>query len=164
MTATATRKKAASPSARSNTSKRPTLRVVDKQALRRRARRRVLVTLAAGLIATGLFAVALVYAQLAQGQQDIDTMRTQISESESEIARLEHLVVSASSPSAVVARATELGMVRAENPIYLTAVESTGPGQTPVSVPLIVDEPASPESQLHLDSVATVDAFASSDS
>lgn len=164
MTATATRRKAANAPTRSDTPKRPTLRVVDKQALRRRARRRVLVTLAAGLIASGLFAVALVYAQLAQGQQDIDTMRTQITDSEAEIARLEHLVVSASSPSAVVARATELGMVRAENPIYLTAVDPTGPAQAPRSVPLIVDEPASPEGQLHLDSVATVDAFASSDS
>lgn len=131
MTATITRRRVRTASTRSDQArsgqkvapKRPTLRVVDKQAIRRRARRRVLLWISASVVACGLFAVALVYAQLAQGQRHLDTLRRDVAASQAEQARLERDVVLASSPDAVVARALEMGMVRADNPVYLTAVE-----------------------------------------
>ncbi len=122
MTATVTRRRVSTPTRKKVESvKRPNLRVVDKNAIKRRARRRALLGLSGALVAAGLFAVALGYAQLAQGQRHLDTLRQETSQSQADLARLERDVVLASSPDAVVARARELGMVRAENPVYLTA-------------------------------------------
>lgn len=129
MTATVTRRRVSKPastkkpgaSKQRESDKRPKLRVVDKVAIKRRARRRALLIASATVVAAGLFCVALMYAQLAKGQHHLDSLRSEIDSSETELARLERDIVQASSPHAVVARATELGMVRAENPVYLTA-------------------------------------------
>ena len=109
--------------------KRPKLRVVDKAVLRRRARQRTLMTLSAGLVTVALFAVALLYGQLVEGQKDLDTMRSEIAQAEAERARLEREVAVASTPDAIVERAFELGMVRAVDPQYLIAVRAVGTGQ-----------------------------------
>ncbi len=137
MTATVTRRKenkTASPgkgrsSSNESESRRPKLRIVDKGALKRRARRRAVLGVSAATIAAGVFAVALGYAELAKGQQQLDSIRRDISQSEAEIARLEHDVVLASSPEAIVQQAVSLGMVRAENPVYLTATQQTQASQ-----------------------------------
>ncbi len=129
MTATVTRRKESKTAlagrgrsgAKEAESKRPKLRIVDKGAIKRRARRRAVLGVSAATIAAGVFAVTLGYAQLAKGQQQLDSIRRDISQSEAEIASLEHDVVLASSPEAIVQQAVGLGMVRAENPIYLTA-------------------------------------------
>ncbi len=110
-------------------SSKPKLRVVDKAAMRRRARQRTLLTMAAGLVTTALFGVALLYGQLVEGQQETDTMRAEIAQAEAERARLERDVAIASTPAEIVRRATALGMVRAQNPQYLIAVRAIEAGQ-----------------------------------
>ncbi len=125
MTATATKRPSAKTTSKGSASReaanRPSLRVVDKRAIQRRAARRVLLSVAGAVVASGVFAVAMVYAQLARGQQYLDDVREQSNQAEAELARLERDVVLASSPDSVVARALALGMVRAQNPVYLTA-------------------------------------------
>lgn len=129
MTATVTRQRpnrkttqrSAPSTRRTQEPKRPALRVVDKHAIKRKAQRRALVRAAATVLVCGLFGVALAYAELAEGQQHLDEVRSEITETNADIARLERDIVEASSPHAVVARATELGMVRSQNPVYLTA-------------------------------------------
>lgn len=129
MTATVTRRKTTrnaparqSPAGRkTEQAKRPALRIVDKQAMRRRAQRRVLLTLSAATVMSALFGVAVAYARLAENQQHLDQVRSDIHQAETDISRLERDIVEASSPHAVVERAGQLGMVRAENPVYLTA-------------------------------------------
>ena len=112
----------ASPVRTKSDAKPPKLRVVDKTALRRRARRRTLLTLAAALVTAALFGVALLYGQIVEGQQDIDTMRADIAQAEADRATLERQVAIASTPDAIVQRAFDLGMVRAIDPQYLIAV------------------------------------------
>jgi cell division protein FtsL len=126
----------ASPSTRSGSpvrdktdGKKPKLRIVDKAALRRRARRRTLLTLAAAFVAAALFGVALLYGQIVEGQQDIDTMRADIARAEADRAKLERQVAIASTPDAIVQRAFDLGMVRAIDPQYLIAVRRVEAGQ-----------------------------------
>lgn len=115
---------AGNPQRRSSEPKKAKLRVVDKAALRRRARQRTLVSLAAGLVTLSLFGVALLYGQLIEGQKELDTMRAEIAQAQAERARLEREVAVASTPDAIVQRAFELGMVRSVDPQYLTAVRS----------------------------------------
>lgn len=113
----------------SSANKKAKLRVVDKAALRRRRRRRALVGLVAMVVTTSLFAVALLYGQLVEGQQDIDQLRAEIAQAEADRARLERAVAVASTPAAIVARAHQMGLVRAENPQYLVAVRPVGSGE-----------------------------------
>jgi cell division protein FtsB len=115
---------AGNPGRRNGEPKKAKLRVVDKAALRRRARQRTLVSLAAGLVTLSLFGVALLYGQLVEGQKELDTMRAEIAQAQAERARLEREVAVASTPDAIVQRAFELGMVRSVDPQYLTAVRS----------------------------------------
>lgn len=115
------------PAERSSSRARPQLRVLDQAAARQRRRRRGALALLFVVLLTGLFGVAFVHAQLVESQQDLDDMRTRIRELEAEKAQIERAVDEASSPAVVVERATELGMVRAEEPVYLAAVR--GPGQ-----------------------------------
>ncbi len=110
-------------------SKPPKLRVIDKADLRRRTRRRTLLTLAAAFVATALFSVALLYGQIVEGQKDIDTMRAEIAQAEADRAKLERQVAIASTPDAIVQRAFDLGMVRAIDPHYLIAVREIEAGQ-----------------------------------
>lgn len=117
-------RRATSPTGKPGESKKTKLRVVDKAALRRRARQRTLLTLAAALVTASLFGVALLYGQLVEGQQELDTMRAEIAQAEAERARLEREVAVASTPDAIVERAIELGMVRAVDPQYLVAVRT----------------------------------------
>ena len=110
-------------------SKKPKLKVVDKAAAGRRRRQRTVLGLAATIVTVALFSVALMYGQLVEGQQDIDAMRADIAEAEAERARLEREIAVASTPDMIVARAFELGMVRALDPEYLVAVRPVGEGQ-----------------------------------
>ncbi len=105
------------PSSRAGT--RPRLQVLDQESIRRRARRRNATLLAFVVVLNGLFLVAFVHARLVEGQQDLDVLRSQITDLRAEKAQMERAVNEASSPAEVVLRAEALGMVRAAEPVYL---------------------------------------------
>ena len=113
---------------RRQTSSRPRLRVLDQAAVRRRARRRNALLLLLVMVVNGFFLVAFAHARLVENQQELDLVRAQIAELEAEKAQVERAVDEASSPARIVERATELGMVRAESPVYLLAVRDIGSG------------------------------------
>lgn len=106
----------------------PGLALVDRRALRSARLRRRLLVLAAGVLVVALFAVGLVHAQLVQRQQELDDVRSRIGQTRAQQLRLSREVVVASSPDEIVRRASELGMVRAEDPVYLVAVRPVGAG------------------------------------
>lgn len=128
MTAAVAHRRQAVPVGRRSAAKRPNLRVLDQASIRRRARRRNALLLLFVVVLNGLFVVAFVHARLVESQQDLDLMRARISELETERARIERAVDEASAPSLIVERAAGLGMVRAENPVFLAAVGSIGDG------------------------------------
>lgn len=97
----------------------PKLRVLDQAASRRRARHRSALLILFVAVLTGFFAVAFVHAELVAGQHELDAVRTEISQAEARHAELARTVEAASAPDRVVTRATELGMVRARQPVYL---------------------------------------------
>lgn len=99
----------------------PKLRVLDQAATRRRARHRSALLILFIAVLTGFFAVAFVHAELVAGQHDLDAVRAEISQAEARHAELARTVEEASAPATIVTRATELGMVRARQPVYLTA-------------------------------------------
>jgi len=98
----------------------PKLRVLDQAASRRRARHRSALLILFVAVLAGFFAVAFVHAELVAGQHELDAVRTEISQAEARHAELARTVEAASAPDRVVTRATELGMVRARQPVYLT--------------------------------------------
>ncbi|MFV0259308.1 MAG: FtsB family cell division protein [Acidimicrobiales bacterium] len=105
---------------------RPDLRLVEVRSGRRIVRRRrALVLVFVGVLAA-FFAVALVHAGLVEGQQQLDEMRGEISELQAERAALERELDQATAPDHVVERATGLGMVRAEDPVFLSAAREAG--------------------------------------
>ncbi len=112
---------------------RPQLRVLDQAALRRRARRRNLAMGMFMVLIIGFFAAALAQAQLVADQHELDLLRTQIAEAEANRARLERAVEESSAPGAIIERAAAIGMVRANEPIYLAAV-GPAPDVAPISI------------------------------
>lgn len=100
---------------------RPALRVLDQVASRRRARHRSALLILFVAVLVGFFAVAFVHAELVAGQHDLDAVRAEISQAEAKHAELARAVEEASAPGVIVTRATELGMVRVRQPVYLTA-------------------------------------------
>lgn len=112
---------------------RPRLRVLDQQALRRQARRRNFAMAMFVVLIIGFFAAALAQAQLVANQHELDLLRTRIAEAEADRARLERSVEESSAPAAIIEGAEQLGMVRANDPIYLAAV-GPAPEVVPVSV------------------------------
>ncbi len=109
-------------STKPQTNRTPELRVIDQQATRRRARQRnALLGLFLAVLA-GFFVVAFVHADLVAGQQQLDTVRAEIVEAELHQAELARLVEQDSAPDVIVARAMELGMVPANEPVFLAAV------------------------------------------
>lgn len=114
---------AAAPAARpAPRGKRPSLAVVDRRSVRSVRLRRTLLAAVLLVLVVALFAVGLVQAQLVQRQQHLDDVRSQIAEAQAHRLRLAQEVVVASSPEEIVRRAGEMGMVRAESPVYLVAV------------------------------------------
>jgi cell division protein FtsL len=113
--------------ARRRAEAKPRLEVLDQAAGRRRARRRNALLAAFVVVLGGLFAVAFVHARLVESQQELDLLRSQIDEVETERAQIERAIDEASAPALIVDRATELGMVPAEDPAFIEAVE-TGDG------------------------------------
>lgn len=104
----------------------PSLRVVDAVAEnRRRRQRRVLLGLLV-VFTAGCFVVAAAQAMLVQGQRELDDLRLQIAEAEGEQDRLIQQLVDARSPETIIARAEAMGMVRADDPVYLVAVRPEG--------------------------------------
>lgn len=99
----------------------PSLRLLDPQAERRRARRRSALVLLFFSVLVGFFCVAFVHAELVAGQYELDAVRTQISEADARRAELARAVEEASAPNEIVTRATALGMVPATEPVYLQA-------------------------------------------
>ncbi len=110
------------------------LRLFSRSELRARARLRGGLAALCLLIVGGFFSIAFVQAQLVAGQQDLDQMRSQLDEIKKERAQLAQEVDQASAPEAIVARAHELGMVRATEPIYLAAVSPAPKILTPAFV------------------------------
>ncbi|MDH4364860.1 MAG: hypothetical protein OEY70_12360, partial [Acidimicrobiia bacterium] len=106
---------------------RPRLEVLDQAAARRRSRRRNALMAAFVLVLVGFFLVAFVHASLVAGQQHLDEMRTRIAELQAEKASVERGIEESSAPARIVDRAGQLGMVRAEDPVFLAAVRSATP-------------------------------------
>jgi hypothetical protein len=100
----------------------PKLRVIDQRSLRSRALRRLVYLAICALLVAALFSVALLQAQLVQGQQYLDNHRLELRQAQAERARLVRDVDIASSPESIVTRAGALGMLRAADPVYFTAV------------------------------------------
>ncbi len=100
---------------------KPQLRVLNEAARRRRARHRTALLILFVAVLAGFFAVAFVHAELVAGQHDLDAVRAEISQAEARHAELARAVEEASAPAVIVERATALGMVRAEQPVYLVA-------------------------------------------
>ncbi len=98
------------------------LKLIDPVVLRAQARRRLAALAICGVVIAGMFGVALVHAKLVQRQQQLDDLRDRIAAAEADRSRLERDVVIASAPESIVARATDLGMVRASDPVYIFAV------------------------------------------
>ena len=107
--------------ARRGSKSRPKLKVLNQQAIRQRARRRHALVALFIVVLLGFFAVAFVHAELVADQQQLDAIRTRIAEAEAHQAKVERAAEEASSPSAIVNRAQELGMVRANQPVFLAA-------------------------------------------
>lgn len=101
---------------------RPNLRVIDRKSVRAGAIRRAIYICATSLVVAGLFAVAFVQAQLVEGQRELDRLRQDLDIAQDQRAELVRDVDIASSPSEIVARAEALGMVRAADPVYFSAV------------------------------------------
>ncbi len=111
-----------SPKTNTPKSTRPKLKVLDQQAIRQRARARQALLLMFIVVLLGFFGVAFVHAELVADQQELDSIRAEIAETEAEKAKLERAVEEASAPQIVVTRAMEdLGMVRAHQPVYIDA-------------------------------------------
>lgn len=113
---------------------RPSLQVFDQVAIRNRARRRYVIIAGFVVLLAGLFAVALIQAQLVANQHRLDRLRSEIATSEVEHTRLERLVEEASAPSSIINQAMELGMVRATEPIYLAPNEPAVAVPVPISL------------------------------
>lgn len=107
---------------------RPQLRVIDHRSLRSQANRRSMYLAAGLLFVLGLFAVALAQAELVKGQAELDQLRTHLEDVEARREMLRREVDQASAPDDVVSRARALGMVRASDPVYFTALRSNGEG------------------------------------
>ncbi len=101
---------------------RPRLELLDRAAARRRSRRRNALMAAFILVLVGFFLVAFVHASLVAGQQDLDEMRTQIAELEADKASVQRNIEALSAPDRLTGRAAQLGMVRAQDPVFLAAV------------------------------------------
>jgi cell division protein FtsL len=106
----------------------PLLRLVDRAGAKSEARRRLIVTLSITAVVLTLFAVALVQARLVQSQRDIDVLNAKIVLVEAERAQLARDVIIAESPAGILDRADQLGMVKAVEPVHLTAIGSE-PGE-----------------------------------
>ncbi len=136
-TSTATRPtRRAKPATRNeaDTARPVVLEVLTRGALRWRRFRRFLFYVACGFLALVMLTVAGVHAELVQGQREIDNLRIESRELRAERASLQRDVVEASSPNVIIAQAIDLGMVRAEEPVYLTVVQ--GPAATDPSAGL----------------------------
>ncbi len=107
---------------------RPELKVLDQAAIRRRARRRNALLAAFVMVLAGFFAVAIVHAKLVASQHELDVTRAHINDLQAEKARVERAIAESSAPAHIVDRATQLGMVRAEAPVFLVAVRDFGDG------------------------------------
>ena len=105
----------------------PGLALVDRRSLRSARVRRALFAVTMSVVVVALFAVGLIHAQLVQRQQRLDELRAEIGDTQAERLRLSRQVIIASSPDEIVRRAHEIGMVRAEDPVYLVAVRPVEP-------------------------------------
>lgn len=101
---------------------RPNLKVIDKKSVRAGALRRFVYFSASLLVVVALFGVAFVQAKAVEGQRELDQLRQELDAARSVRAELVRDVDIASSPGAIVARAEGLGMVRAADPVYFTAI------------------------------------------
>jgi cell division protein FtsL len=100
----------------------PQLSLVEAPSRRAARLRRTLVSAFVAVLVVTLFAVGLIQAQLVQRQHRLDELRSEIAATRAQQLRLTQEVLVASSPGEIVRRATEMGMVRAQDPVYLVAV------------------------------------------
>ncbi len=134
----------------------PKLRVLDQAANRRRARHRSALLILFVAVLAGFFAVAFVHAELVAGQHDLDAVRAEISQAEARHAELARSVEAASAPAEIVTRATELGMVRARQPLYLTTAAPIR--SIEVGSPLLA--PATPSATVSVGDGGSIDRVA----
>jgi cell division protein FtsL len=146
MSTTATSLRAARPAARRTPTKsrvarpaplrtpsstrKPRLRVVDSQTRLQTRRVRRVAWLLGALVVVALFAAVAFHVQLAQGQLELDRLERQTATAREQYQQLRLEYAQQSSPAAIVARATEQGMVPAGGvPTYLVVPD------TPTSTP-----------------------------
>ena len=105
--------------------RKPRLRVVDNAARVQTRRVRRIAWLHGALVVIALFAAVAFHVQLAQGQLELDRLERQTAAAREEYQQLRLEYAQQTSPAAVVARATALGMARAGDvPTYLVVPEA----------------------------------------
>ena len=108
-----------------SSTRKPRLRVVDNAARAQTRRVRRVAWLLGALVVVALFAAVAFHVQLAQGQLELDRLERQTAGAREQYQQLRLQYAQQTSPAAVVARATALGMVRAaEVPTYLLVPEA----------------------------------------
>jgi hypothetical protein len=105
--------------------RKPRLRVVDNAARVQTRRVRRVAWLLGALVVIALFAAVAFHVQLAQGQLELDRLERQTAAARDQYQQLRLQYAQQTSPAAVVARATALGMARAGDvPTYLVVPEA----------------------------------------
>ncbi len=123
-----TARRSTAPARRTAEKARPDLRVVDADAVTRRRRQRRFLVLVGVVFLAGCLVVAAAQASLVTSQRELDDVRRQIIEAEGQRDRLRQELVDARSPETIIARAVAMGMVRADDPVYLVAVREADNG------------------------------------
>ena len=101
------------------------MRVVDNAARVQNRRVRRVAWLLGALVVVALFAAVAFHVQLAQGQLELDRLERQTTAAREEYQQLRLQYAQQTSPAAVDARASALGMVRAADvPTYLLVPEA----------------------------------------
>ncbi|HVX17096.1 MAG TPA: hypothetical protein VHA73_03605 [Acidimicrobiales bacterium] len=123
-TAPARRTATAVPRRATTTTRRPDLRVVDPRPWR--IRRGVVVVAALVFVFGALLASAVFHALLAQGQQRLDHLNSQVSDAQQTYDRQRLEVDRLSAPDRIVSRAEQLGMVTPTTVETITPAPGTG--------------------------------------
>lgn len=122
--APARRTTSVAPRRAGTTARRPELRVVDPRPWR--VRRGVVVVVALVLVFGALLASAVFHALLAQGQQRLDHLNSQVSQAQQTYDRLRLDVDRLSAPERIVSKAQQLGMVTPSTVETITPAPGTG--------------------------------------
>ena len=131
-TATALRAPVRTRPVRRPAPRRAPLRVVDVQSKRRARRVRRMLWMFGVMIVSSLVAVVGFHVVLAQSQVQLDRLEQQVGEEQHRYEQLRFEVAALSSPSRIVSRAAELGMVAPSGVATVVPVE-TDPDAAPMT-------------------------------